>query len=202
MDGDRFFQRHAALLGSTGSGKSYTVARILERASKLPSVNIIVFDLHGEYKTLSFAEQLKVAGPDDLNKSDNTILFLPFWLLNAEEIQSMFIDRTEFSAHNQVMAFQDAVTNAKTQFLEHHGKTEVLSSFTIDSPVPFSLPSVISEISDLNEEMVQGSRGIKQGNFYGQFSRLLVRLKVNCQTKGMDLFFKPPTLGKAMRPFI
>ncbi|MBT3193987.1 MAG: DUF87 domain-containing protein, partial [Verrucomicrobia bacterium] len=33
LDGDRFFQRHAALLGSTGSGKSWTVARILERAS-------------------------------------------------------------------------------------------------------------------------------------------------------------------------
>ena len=37
LDGDKFFQRHAAILGSTGSGKSWTVASILERASKLPS---------------------------------------------------------------------------------------------------------------------------------------------------------------------
>ena len=37
LDGDKFFQRHAALLGSTGSGKSWTVATVLERAARLPS---------------------------------------------------------------------------------------------------------------------------------------------------------------------
>lgn len=53
VDGNKLFQRHAALLGSTGSGKSWTVASILERSSQLPSSNIVVFDLHGEYKQLS-----------------------------------------------------------------------------------------------------------------------------------------------------
>lgn len=51
VDGNKLFQRHAAILGSTGSGKSWTVASILERSSQLPSANLIVFDLHGEYKT-------------------------------------------------------------------------------------------------------------------------------------------------------
>ena len=53
LDGNKFFQRHAALLGSTGSGKSWTVAAILEQAAKLPTSNLIVFDLHGEYRKLS-----------------------------------------------------------------------------------------------------------------------------------------------------
>ena len=66
LDGDKFFQRHAALLGSTGSGKSWTVAAILERAARLASANLIVFDLHGEYAQLSYARQLRVPGPDDL----------------------------------------------------------------------------------------------------------------------------------------
>ena len=35
-DGDKFFQRHASILGSTGSGKSWAVALILERAKSLP----------------------------------------------------------------------------------------------------------------------------------------------------------------------
>jgi uncharacterized protein len=48
VDADRLFQRHAALLGSTGSGKSYTVASILEQSAQLPHANILVFDLHGE----------------------------------------------------------------------------------------------------------------------------------------------------------
>jgi hypothetical protein len=46
LDGNRFFQRHAALLGSTGSGKSWTIASILEQAANLPSSNLVVFDLH------------------------------------------------------------------------------------------------------------------------------------------------------------
>ena len=43
LDGNKLFQRHAALLGSTGSGKSWTVASILERAAQLPSSNLVVF---------------------------------------------------------------------------------------------------------------------------------------------------------------
>lgn len=46
LDGNRFFQRHASLLGSTGSGKSWSVAAMLEQAAKLPTSNLIVLDLH------------------------------------------------------------------------------------------------------------------------------------------------------------
>lgn len=55
-NGDKFFQRHAAILGSTGSGKSWSVALILERAAALKSANLIVFDMHGEYSTLCDGE--------------------------------------------------------------------------------------------------------------------------------------------------
>ena len=192
LDGNRFFQRHAALLGSTGSGKSWTVATILEKAAKLPSSNLIVFDLHGEYRKLSYAKQLRIAGPDDLDKTDESILFLPYWLLNSEEMQAMFIDRSEFSAHNQVMAFQDIVTLKKKEILIREKKNDVLNSFTIDSPVPFSLDEVVSELSNLNEEMDQGARGLKQGKFFGQFSRLLVRIKSRINDKRYGFLFKGP----------
>lgn len=49
LDGNKFFQRHAGIVGSTGSGKSFTVANILEKANNLEHANLIVFDLHGEY---------------------------------------------------------------------------------------------------------------------------------------------------------
>jgi len=190
LDGNKFFQRHAALLGSTGSGKSWTVASILERASKLPSADIILFDLHGEYSTLEYAKHIRVAGPNDLESTADDILFLPYWLLNFEEMQEMFIDRSEFSAHNQVMVFQDAVSEAKKHSLENEGKAEVLKSFTIDSPVPFSLDEVIQEIKDLNEEMVEGKKGLKQGKFFGQFSRLLVRLNSRITDKRYGFIFQ------------
>jgi hypothetical protein len=52
INGNRFFQRHAVIVGSTGSGKSWTTARVLEQLASLPQANAIVFDLHGEYGTL------------------------------------------------------------------------------------------------------------------------------------------------------
>ena len=192
LDGNKFFQRHAAILGSTGSGKSWTVATILEQAANLPTSNLIVFDLHGEYAELSYARHLRIPGPDELDKSNDELLYLPYWLLNAEEMQSMFIDRSEFSAHNQVMAFQDAVIAEKKELLKSLNKKDVLNAFTIDSPVPFSLDNVIQRLKNLNEEMVQGTRGLKQGQFFGQFSRLFTRLNSKLSDKRYGFLFNAP----------
>jgi len=195
LDGNKFFQRHASLLGSTGSGKSWTVAAILEQAAKLPSSNLIVFDLHGEYRELSYARHLRIPGPEELGKADDSLLFLPYWLLNAEELQAMFIDRSEFSAHNQVMAFQDIVVAEKKRRLESLKKTDVLNAFTLDSPVPFAINEVIAELKRMNEEMVPGAKANtkKQGPFYGQFSRLLVRLNSKVTDKRYGFLFQAPS---------
>ena len=65
LDGNKFFQRHAVIVGSTGSGKSWTVARLLEQVACLPSANAIVFDIHGEYTTINGKgfQHVKIAGP-------------------------------------------------------------------------------------------------------------------------------------------
>ncbi len=193
LDGNRFFQRHASLLGSTGSGKSWSVAAILEQASRLPSANLIVFDLHGEYGELSYARHLRVPGPEELRQSSESLLFLPYWLLNAEELQAMFIDRSEFSAHNQVMAFQDAVIAEKKKGLEELNNVEVLSAFTLDSPIPFAIDDVVQELKRLNEERIPGSRGEKNGPFHGQFSRLLLRLNSRLTDKRYGFLFQAPS---------
>lgn len=192
LDGNKLFQRHAALLGSTGSGKSWTVAAILEQTAKLPSSNIIVFDLHGEYRELSYARHLRIPGPEDLGISSDKLLYLPYWLLNAEELQAMFIDRSEFSAHNQVMAFQDAVVEQKKATLTKLNKNDVLAAFTLDSPIPFEIEEVLKTLNFLNDEMIEGSRGLKQGQFYGQFSRLLTRLKSKLSDKRYGFLFNAP----------
>ncbi len=190
LDGNKFFQRHAALLGSTGSGKSWTVAAILEQAAKLPTSNLVVFDLHGEYRNLSYARHLRVPGPEELGQYSDELLYLPYWLLNAEELQAMFIDRSEFSAHNQVMAFQDAVIEQKKAILAQLHKEQVLASFTLDSP--FSIEKVMDTLTDLNDEMEQGARGLKQGKFNGQFSRLLTRIRSKLSDKRYGFLFAAP----------
>lgn len=201
LDGDSFFQRHAALLGSTGSGKSWTVATILERAARLASSNLIVFDLHGEYAQLSYARLLRIPGPDDLQSPQPDLLFLPYWLMNAEELVAMFVDRSEFTAHNQTLVFQREVEQAKRDFLQEANKTEVLTAFTVDSPVPFPIQKVISRLDYLNTEMVQGSRGLKQGDFYGQFSRLLVRVGTKLNDKRYGFLFQAPKAFETYEAF-
>ena len=194
LDGNKFFQRHASLLGCTGSGKSWSVASILEQASELPSANLVVFDLHGEYSELSYARHLRIPGPEELGKNDETLLYLPYWLLNSDELQAMFVDRSEFSAHNQVIVFQDAVVAEKRNRLEELCKTEVLDALTLDSPVPFSIEAVVAELNSLNQEMVPGSQGReRQGPFHGQLSRLLVRLNSRVSDKRYGFLFQAPS---------
>ncbi|MFQ2788789.1 ATP-binding protein [Aeromonas caviae] len=189
VDGNKLFQRHAALLGSTGSGKSWTVASILERSSQLPSSNLVVFDLHGEYKELSYAKQLRVPGPDEVDVDDDSLLFLPYWLLNTDELQSLFIDRSEFTAHNQVMAFQDSIIEKKRDSLVKAGNQEILDAFTLDSPIPFRIEDIIQHLEFLNQQMIPGKTKEVQGPFYGQFSRLLLRLKSKTTDRRYSFLF-------------
>lgn len=105
----------------------------------------------------------------------------------------MFTDGSEFSAHNQVMAFQDTVVSEKKNRLLQLEKTEVLDAFTLDSPVPFSIEDVVQELKRLNEEMVKGSNNReKQGPFHGQFSRLLVRINSKIDDKRYGFLFQAP----------
>ena len=110
IDGNRFFQRHAVVVGSTGSGKSWTVARIIEQVARLPNASALLFDIHGEYTSLNGdgISHLKVAGPGDLaaNKTlVDGVLFLPYWLLTYEEMLAMLLDRSDQNAPNQAMIF-------------------------------------------------------------------------------------------------
>jgi hypothetical protein len=113
LNGNKLFQRHSVIVGSTGSGKSWCVARILEQVAALKSVDAILFDIHGEYSPLvgeNFVH-FKVAGPMDTPK--DSVLFLPYWLLTYEEMLSLMLDRSDSNAPNQAMMFSTAVLSKK-----------------------------------------------------------------------------------------
>ena len=194
LDGNRFFQRHAVIIGSTGTGKSWTVARILEQAAELPNANAILFDIHGEYTPLSGDGicHLRIAGPADLagaKKLGDGIVFLPFWLLTYEEMLAMMLDRSDQNAPNQAMLFQREVTSAKRSRLEELKQKDVLANFTIDSPVPYSIKTVIEKLTELDNEKVDGVRGEKQGPFFGKLSRFIQRLEAKQQDRRLGFLF-------------
>ena len=121
VDGNKFFGKHIAVVGSTGSGKSCAVARLLqnilkinqghnENAGNLKNAHIIIFDIHSEYSsafTLQEAEQFS------LNCLDVEKLSLPYWLMNSQELESLFIESNELNSHNQISQFKKAVILSK-----------------------------------------------------------------------------------------
>ena len=195
LNGNKFFQRHAIIVGSTGSGKSWTTARILEQVAGLPNANALVFDLHGEYGPLQNEEirHFRVAGPGDLDKGvtlQDEILHLPYWLLGYEAMISMFVDRSDQNAPNQAMLMSRTITEAKKASLEEEKRQDILDNFTIDSPIPFDLDYVFEELKRLDTEMVPGTRGEKQGPYYGKLSRMIARLENKRTDRRLGFLFQ------------
>lgn len=201
-NGDKFFQRHAAILGSTGSGKSWAVALILERAKNLRYPNIIVFDMHGEYAPLcdsqeGFAQKFKIAGPGDLQEAAEDTLFLPYWLLNRDEMLSMLLDRSDQNAPNQAARFTLHVRNLKEQTLTNERKTDVLKTFTVDSPIPYSLGDLLRELDADNTRKGEGVRGPVKGDWEDKLTRFISRLQAKCEDRRYGFLFQPPKVAQA-----
>ncbi len=148
VDGDKFFSKHIAVVGSTGSGKSGTVARILqegifptseqETTAVLNNSHILLFDLHGEY-----APAFPKASLLNINN-----LVLPYWLMNAEELQEMFIESNENNSHNQISQFRHAIIENKKKY------NSTATNLSYDSPVYFNLREVLIYITNLNNEVI------------------------------------------------
>lgn len=198
LDGNKLFQRHAVIVGSTGSGKSWCVAKLIEQTAKLPMANAILFDIHGEYSGEHFKadgiQHIKVANPEDLGKKDNllnNILMLPYWLLTYEEMLAMLLDRSDSNAPNQAMIFSKTVFEAKEAYLDSIGDTNFKGHITIDSPIPYCLESVLDTIRELDIGMVPGSNGKeKQGPFNGKLTRFIQRLDAKSQDKRLGFLFQ------------
>ncbi len=191
LNGNKLFQRHAVIVGSTGSGKSWCVAKILEQVASLKSADAILFDIHGEYSTLqgdSFTH-LKVAGPND--EMGDGMLFLPYWLLTYEEMLSLMLDRSDNNAPNQAMMFSSAVIDGKKQFLINADKAEMEANITLDSPIPYNLDTLLSSLKSKDEEMVPGAKAgtEKQGPYFGKLTRFIQRLETKQKDKRLNFMF-------------
>jgi DNA helicase HerA-like ATPase len=156
IDGNRFFSKHIAIVGSTGSGKSCTVARILHdvvgisentnsNKSQQNNCHVVVFDVHDEY-TAAFT--LNTDQDFTLNRLDIDTLHLPYWLMNSEELESMFIESNESNSHNQVSQFKHAVVLNKEKY------NPSMPEVTYDTPVYFSIREVYNYIENMNREVI------------------------------------------------
>jgi hypothetical protein len=154
----------------------------------MPRAHIIILDLHGEYcwkredgnRHYAFADAI-------VRHVDARDLEIPYWLMTYAELCDLLIDRTEQAAHNQTAFFRDTLR----QLREKEKAPLQLNRITVDTPVYFSLDELIGAVRAKNTEMVQGAKGPKQGDMFGDFDRFLVRLESRMNDVRYDFLLKP-----------
>lgn len=143
-DMNELLGKHTAVLGSTGAGKSGTVAAILrcllERGEKQKyekwNPRIVLLDPHDEYGDA-------FPGHHRLSTDEGT-LSLPYWLLNFQELIALLIGKTEFVATSQANIVKTALLEGRQNAAEKLGLDK--EAITVDSPVPFSLDEFAAHI--------------------------------------------------------
>ncbi|CAH9057090.1 hypothetical protein PSEHALCIP103_01587 [Pseudoalteromonas haloplanktis] len=201
---DKLFGHHFAILGSTGSGKSGTVASILhsvldhEPEGTTLKPRIVMIDPHGEYAS-AFGDRAKVyRAYNDASVADDEaeLLKLPYWLMSSDELRSLIIGKTEHEATSQNNIIYEAITYARlleAGYVQDIGaepnggaeaalsvdKTEEqVLNFDRDKPVPFKLTQFVKHI-----DKVQGRKAGKQDHLAASAGRdkvdnILKKLKV------------------------
>lgn len=142
IDINKLITRHSAIVGTTGSGKSTTVASILNAISdpvKYPSARVIVFDLHGEYgNALKDRANIFKVNADKTEGSIEKDLFIPFWALSFEELCNISFGK--FNNEKDENIILERMSLAKRSSLQKHPKDGVTEdTLNVDSPIPFSL---------------------------------------------------------------
>lgn len=145
VNGNKLFQRHACIVGNTGSGKSETVSKILEEISKLPGANVVVFDIHGEYSEISYSNSIKIGKKFPI----------PIWMLGFNSIVSDILKVKEETATVVMTALRRAYKNVCPEGSE-------------DKPVYFDHSLFIQNLVYMNEELVGTGEFYKTGDKAGQ----------------------------------
>jgi hypothetical protein len=145
IDVNALVTRHAAVVGTTGSGKSTTVAKLLDVLSSpvvYPSSRVLVFDLHGEYaRAAGHRARVLQVGTDE-NGTD--ALVMPYWALSFEELLALTVGSLGDAERAAVL---HEVSQRKRQSLELQPRDGVTpDTLTVDSPVPFSIHDLWFEL--------------------------------------------------------
>jgi hypothetical protein len=207
LDPSNLFGRHFAILGQTGSGKSWTVAALVQRAvAVMPRAHIIVLDLHGEYcwkredgcRHYAFADTI-------VRHVDARELEIPYWMMTYAELCDLLIDHTDYSAHNQVAAFREVLAGLRNT----EGTRLNLQRTTLDTPVFFDLTALRAEIETMNGQVPGKTPGkLIDGSLTGKFDNFLMRLDSKLNDIRYDFLLKPKvrkesaSLSSLLRDFV
>jgi uncharacterized protein len=143
---NRLVTRHSAVVGTTGSGKSTTVAGLmyaLSDSSKYPAARILLLDIHGEYAK-ALVDRASVFRVDADTSHGQRPLHVPYWALNFDELMSVAFGSMK---DDQASVVGDLIVQLKRESLSMHPRDGITESrLTVDSPVPFSIHKLWFEL--------------------------------------------------------
>lgn len=149
LNASRLVTRHAAVVGSTGSGKTSAVASILQSFTRggWNAANIVVVDPHGEYaRALGNNASIRSVLGEGESK-----LRVPYWSLPGLDILRIFcgsVGGGTFSSR-----FLELVTEARRIFAsDAHWLKLDPNAITSDTPVPFDLRPIWYKLDYENRE--------------------------------------------------
>jgi DNA helicase HerA-like ATPase len=187
MDPDAFFGRHAAILGQSGAGKSWSVTSFIQSTLRaMPNAHVIILDLHGEYGTKEWDPSTSPPFPADkvrcIKASD---LEIPYWLLTYEELIELLIDDDDPNASVQIAFLRGSLLELKREANEHLD----LGHITVDSPIYFALDTLLERFKLANE--TTADFGKSKTALTGKFDQLLVKLQSRLNDTRYDFLLKP-----------
>ena len=196
-DGNRMFQRHLAILGNSGAGKSWAVALLLERAARLENASLIVLDLHGEYGPLAaggIATRLRLGGPADLVGTDDNLLYLPYWILEIDELAMLVLNEDDPHAADQRLWLIQRIEAMKRASLAGVGNYDAMATATVDSPVPYRLDQLLewAERDEVEQIVLQPSGKVVPGAYNSKLRSLINRIEARCADPRFAFVFQPP----------
>jgi len=180
IDLDSLVNRHSALLGSTGSGKSTSVSSLLrsivtdDDVILKPSARIVLFDIHGEYAS-ALGDISTVYSVFPQPGEEN--LFIPYWCVSPESLIDFLCGPSE-PVKNK---FMDAVVEEKKEFVRVNDLNIDLNKITPYTPLPFRLKKIWYDLVHEDNVNWDGKEKIQPAYLEEGDYRLLVAPK-----------FKPP----------
>ena len=180
---DQLLGKHFALLGSTGTGKSTSLALILHRiCAAAPQGHILMIDPHGEYSA-AFKETGLLLDVSNLQ--------LPYWLMNFEEHCEILLQGSGDTRQTDAEILARCLTQArqKNRLAENMGK------ITVDSPIPYLL-------SDLSNILQNEMGKLDKATNTAPFMRIKTRLDELKADLRYQFLFSGMLVGDTMAEFI
>ena len=211
---EKLFGRHCAVIGATGGGKSWTLARLMEETASFPGAKVILFDATGEFHTLGGLARHVQIGEGEAEPAGCKTCVFPYTKLTESDLFALFRPNGPVQGPKLRQAIKSLklariepslATNSKLLMRTQRIKAPIDQAFRTHAHV---LEGVIAEfdinllVRQIQEECVYSSGGTANSPDYARWglyneadksecTALLGRIEDTCSSAELACLFQP-----------